>query len=150
MDRGRSLNRVACVTALLLLAAPVPGWVEAEPESGTLIINVSNLQSDEGNLRFVMFDSKKSFLKNPVRAEITEIVDGQGSWIVENLPYGTYAVLVHHDVDSSGKMERHWYGKPKEPTGASNDAPSKFGPPKFKHAKFEFAASSLTMTVTVR
>lgn len=150
MGRARSLNKVANLAALLLLAAPVPGWVDAEPEVGTLIINVSNLQSDEGDLRFVMFDSKKSFLKNPVRAEITEIVDGQGSWVVENLPYGTYAVLVHHDVDGSGKMERHWYGKPKEPTGASNDAPSKFGPPKFKHAKFDFAASSMTMTITVR
>ena len=150
MGRARSLNKVANLAALLLLAAPVPGWVDAEPEVGTLIINVSNLQSDEGDLRFVMFDSKKSFLKNAARAEITEIVDGQGSWVVENLPYGTYAVLVHHDVDGSGKMERHWYGKPKEPTGASNDAPSKFGPPKFKHAKFDFAASSMTMTITVR
>jgi uncharacterized protein (DUF2141 family) len=47
---------------------------------------------------------------------------------VEELPYGIYAVLVHHDIDASGKMERHWYWKPKVPTGVSNDAPARFGP----------------------
>lgn len=78
------------------------------------------------------------------------IKDRQGTWIVENLPFGTYAVLAHHDIDASGKMERHWYGKPKEPTGAFNDAPARFGPPKFKHAKFEFAVPSLTLTITVK
>ncbi len=144
------MNKLEYVVLLLLLVSVTPSLADAEPETGTLVVNVSGLESDEGDLRFVMFDSKKSFLKNPVRAEITEIVEGHGSWIVANLPYGTYAVLVHHDVDGSGKMERHWYGKPKEPTGASNDAPSKFGPPKFKHAKFDFAASSMTMTITVR
>lgn len=145
-DRDRSLSRLLYLAALLLSAAPLP----AGAETGTLIVSVSDLQSDEGDLRFVMFDSKKSFLKSPARAEIIEIVDRQGSWIVEDLPHGTYAVLVHHDIDGSGRMERHWYGKPKEPTGASNDAPSRFGPPKFKHAKFEFAASSMTITIIVR
>lgn len=132
---------------MLLVAGAGSG---TESETGTLMVEVRDLESDAGDLRFVMFDSKKSFLKNPVRAEIVEIKDRQGTWIVENLPFGTYAVLAHHDIDASGKMERHWYGKPKEPTGASNDAPARFGPPKFKHAKFEFAVPSLTLTITVK
>jgi len=149
-DRDHSLNRFVFLAALILFAASAPSGAEIEPETGTLIVTVANLQSDEGDLRFVMFDSRKSFLKNPVRADIVEISGRQGTWIVENLPYGTYAVLVHHDINGSGKMERHWYGKPKEPTGVSNDAPSKFGPPKFKHAKFVFAEPSLKMTITVQ
>ena len=143
------MSRLTHLTALVVLAASAAIHAEVEPKTGTLIVQVQNLQSDEGSLRFVMFDSGESFLKTPFRAEIVEISDGQGSWTVENLPYGTYAVLVHHDVDGSGKMERHWYGKPKEPTGASNDAPARFGPPKFKKAKFEFAVPSLTMAITV-
>lgn len=142
-----SLGRLSIVAMLLLSVGTGFG---TEPGSGTLIVEVGDLASDDGDLRFVIFDSKKSFLKNPVRAEVVEISNRQGSWIVENLPYGTYAVLVHHDLDGSGKMERHWYGKPKEPTGASNDAPAKFGPPKFKHAKFEFDVPSLTLTITVK
>ena len=122
----------------------------AEPKVGTLFVNVSGLASDAGTLRFVMFDSKKDFLKRPVRTEIIEIKDQQGTWTTENLPYGVYAVLVHHDIDGSGKMQRHWYGKPKEPTGASNDAPAKFGPPKFKKARFQFEAPTKTIEITIK
>ena len=117
---------------------------------GNLTVQVEGLQSSEGKLRFVMFDSEESFLNNALRAEVVEIRDQQGTWVVEDLPYGVYAVLVHHDVDGSGVMERHWYGKPKEPTGTSNDAPSRFGPPKFKKARFVFDSPSQTITITVR
>lgn len=118
--------------------------------TGTLIVRVRGLTSGEGNLRFVLFDSKTNFLKHPVRADVVEIMDQQGMWTVEELPYGTYAVLVHHDINTSGTMERHWYGKPKEPTGASNDASAKFGPPKFKNAKFQLESPTMTLTITVK
>ncbi len=123
--------------------------LDADHHIGTLIVRAQGLASGDGNLRFVLFDSKKNFLKRPVRAEIIEINDQQGTWTLDDLPYGVYAVLVHHDTNSSGKMERHWYGKPKEPTGTSNDPPPRYGPPKFEDAKFSFDSPSLTLTVTV-
>lgn len=140
------------LTAFVLLQGHPLGAATAEGAelTGTLIVRVQGLRSGDGNLRFVLFDSKKNFLKSPVRAEIVEIEDLQGTWMIEELPYGTYAVLVHHDIDASGKMERHWYGKPKEPTGSSNDAPARFGPPKFEKAKFQLEATTLTLTVTVK
>ena len=139
---------VACV---ILLGNPV-GQVSANGAdiTGTLIVRVGGLTSGEGNLRFVLFDSKMNYLKRPVRADVVEIMDQQGTWTVEELPYGTYAVLVHHDINTSGTMERHWYGKPKEPTGASNDASAKFGPPKFEDAKFQLESPTLTLTITVK
>lgn len=124
--------------------------VVADHDAGILIVHAQGLTSDDGNLRFVLFDSAKNFLKRPIRAQVIEIDGRQGTWTVEDLPFGEYAVLVHHDSDASGKMERHWYGKPKEPTGASNDAPAKFGPPKFKKAKFQLESSELTLTITVK
>ncbi len=36
-----------------------------------------------------------------------------------------------------------------EPTGASNDAPSKFGPPKFKDGKFLIESPALTLAITI-
>jgi len=148
----RLLSRYFIIVAFVLLQGGPLGCVTAEGAdlTGTLIVRVQGLTSSDGNLRFVLFDSKKNFLKSPVRSEIVEIEEQQGAWIVEELPYGTYAVLVHHDINASGAMERHWYGKPKEPTGASNDAPAKFGPPKFENAKFQLESPTLTLTVTVK
>lgn len=105
--------------------------------------------SDEGDLRFVLFDSKDNFLKSPAHAEVIAIADKQGTWTIEDLPYGTYAVLVHHDINANGKMERHWYGKPIEPTGASNNSPARMGPPRFKDAKFQLESATMTLTVMV-
>ena len=124
--------------------------VVGETLAGTLIIRVAGLQSSEGSLRFVMFATEEDFLKTAVRSGIVEIQAEQGSWTVEDLPFGEYAVLVHHDIDGSGVMERHWYGKPREPTGTSNDAPARFGPPKFKKAKFLFESPKQALTITVR
>jgi uncharacterized protein (DUF2141 family) len=61
---------------VMLLANPL-GQVRADVAdlTGTLIVHVRGLTSGEGNLRFVLFDSKKSFLKHPVRAEVVEITD---------------------------------------------------------------------------
>jgi uncharacterized protein (DUF2141 family) len=148
----RLRSRYFVITAFVLLQGDPLGWVTAESAdlTGTLIVCVRGIMSGDGNLRFVLFDSEKNFLKNPVRAEVVEIKDQQGTWTIEELPYGVYAVLVHHDIDTSGTMERHWYGKPKEPTGVSNDAPARFGPPKFKNAKFQLESPTLTVTVTVK
>lgn len=148
----RLLNLFFIVTASLLLQGDPLGAVTASDAdlTGTLVVRVEGLKSDDGNLRFVLFDSKKDFLKSPVRAEIVEIRDQQGTWIIEHLPYGTYAVLVHHDINASGTIEKHWYGKPKEPTGASNDPPTRFGRPKFENVKFRLEASALTLTVTLK
>jgi uncharacterized protein (DUF2141 family) len=145
-------SRFFIITAFVLLQGVPLGAVTATGAdlTGTLVVRVQGLQSDDGNLRFALFDSEKDFLKHPVRAGIVEIRNQQGAWTIEQLPHGTYAVLVHHDINANGMMERHWYGKPKEPTGSSNDAPARFGRPTFENAKFRFEASALTLTVTVK
>ncbi len=144
------LCRYFVFTALVL--SGTLGWDTADGAdlTGTLKVHVRGLSSSDGNLRFALFDSEKNFLKSPLRAEIVEIEGQESTWIVEELPYGTYAVLVHHDLNANGTMERHWFGKPKEPTGASNDAPAEFGPPKYKNAKFQFDTPALTLTITVK
>jgi uncharacterized protein (DUF2141 family) len=108
----RLRSRYFVITAFVLLQGDPLGWVTAESAdlTGTLIVGVRGIMSGDGNLRLVLCDSEKNFLKNPVRAEVVEIKDQQGTWTIEELPYGVYAVLVHHDIDTSGTMERHWYG----------------------------------------
>ena len=87
----RSAAHVVFALLIVCTSITVAGSTE---DSGTLIVRVEGLQSNEGSLRFVMFDSKENFLKNAVRSEIIEIENQQGTWNVEDLPYGVYAVLV--------------------------------------------------------
>lgn len=55
-----------------------------------------------------------------------------------DIPAGTYAIAVYHDVNGDGKMNRvPFVNLPLEPYGFSNDARGQFGPPSFTDASFE-------------
>ncbi|MEL7447768.1 MAG: DUF2141 domain-containing protein [Pseudomonadota bacterium] len=121
----------------------------SENLTGTLVVKAEGLESNEGRLRFVVFPSKDTFLKRPVQSGVVEIADQAGEWHAEDVPYGEYAVLVHHDVNDNGKMERHWYGKPKEPGGASNNPKPRMGPPRWKDTVFVLDSPELTLKIQV-
>ncbi len=89
-------------------------------------------------------------MKQSVRSSIVPVENSGGTWVADDLPYGTYALIVHHDVNGNGELEQHWYGKPKEPVGASNNPKMRFGPPRFKHARFELGSAQLTLDVVVK
>ncbi len=131
--------------ALMLLLASA-----AQADTGTLTVEVRDLEFNEGVVRFAMFDSEENFFRKAVTYADLEVSDNSVTWVVNELPFGTYAVTVHHDVNDNGEMERAWYGKPKEPTGASTNPSLRFGPPTFEKSKFEFATAEMTLSIDVR
>ena len=138
------MHRIATALVTLLLAAA------ASADTGTLIVEVSDLEFNAGKVRFALFDSEDSFFRQALAYGDVEVTDNGVTWVVNDLPFGTYAVTVHHDVNDNGEMEQHWYGKPKEPTGASTNPGLRFGPPTFEKSKFEFAAAELRLSIDVR
>lgn len=136
------MRRATACIALLITNAAVA-------DTGKLIVNVRDLATQDGRLRFALFDSEDHFLHTALRFGEVAVADYGATWIVDGLPFGTYAVTVHHDVNGNGKMERHWYGKPKEPTGASNNPAMRFGPPTFAESRFDFDEPTLTLNIIV-
>ena len=119
---------------LLLFACQI-----ALAQSGTkLTVNVSGVDSDKGQLVVSVWPGEQSWKdKEPLCRDAVELVDGGGVWARENLPEGDYAVTVYHDKNSNKKMDRHWYGPPKEKGAASNDAKAQtFGPPTMTRVPF--------------
>ncbi len=137
--------RTSLATLLLVVFAPL-----AQADTGTLIVEVRDLEFNEGIVRFAMFDSDENFFRKAVAYADLEVNDNSVTWVVNDLPFGTYAVTVHHDVNDNGEMERAWYGKPKEPTGASTNPSLRFGPPTFENSKFEFATVEMTLSIDVK
>jgi uncharacterized protein (DUF2141 family) len=144
----------------MLAVLSTPLFSQESPETqgqfkgrGTLFITVNGLKDTTGNVRLYLFNSREGFPSKPDRALIARKIKVTGPEVelqVANLPYGMYAVAAHHDVNGNNKLDTNWMHIPKEPTGASNDARSKFGPPKFDKAKFELASDSLHVIVTVK
>ena len=114
-------------------------------------VQVSGLGEPIGNLVVTAFDSKKSWLKKPAATATVPLADVTDELIDVQLtlPPGAYAFQVYHDMDGNGKMKTNFIGIPKEPTGVSNGAKGRFGPPKFKDAAVDIADESQTVSISL-
>ena len=106
----------------------------SQNNSGKIIIFVKGFKSNTGTARILIFSGKEkksypSKQKNAYGKYIVPIKNKKVTFTFENLPYGEYAISVHHDEDNNGKINTNWIGIPSEGLGASNDAKGNFGPP---------------------
>lgn len=69
-------------------------------------------------------------------AEVLVHASGVIKMTISDLPSGEYAVTLFHDVNGNHMLDKNFFGIPTEPYGFSNNARSRFGPPKFDAAKF--------------
>ena len=144
-----------CLTLLATLIAV--GGLSAQPPTtpnhGRIVVKIDGFKSDDGQVRVYLFDDPEAFPSKKdkaIRVVKEPIHDRQAEVSFDEIPYGTYAVSVHHDVNGNDKIDHNWMHIPKESYGASNGARGKMGPPKFKKAKFDHAAALTTVPVTVK
>ena len=95
---------------------------------GTIFIALYNSEENYMNV------SKASFLGMLVPKELTE------SYTFHQVPDGIYAATLFYDENGNGKLDRRFFGIPKEKIGFSNNAKGFFGPAKFRNAKFNHNA----------
>jgi outer membrane protein len=105
-----------------LYAAEVRVHLENTPPTGTAI--------------FMLFDSANAFgdFRDPAMM-VKHLLDNRGHYLIENVPHGTYALLVYYDENGNDRLDRNFIGIPKEMLGFSNNYEPK-GPPSFSRAAF--------------
>lgn len=69
--------------------------------------------------------------------------------IFKDLPQGTFAVTVLHDENNNGKMDKKFFGMPKEGYGASDNPKKKMRAPNFNEAKFSLNGSEQTIKIAL-
>ena len=127
-------------------------WTAALICAETLTVHVQTEGPREGVIAILVFKEKKGFPNDHEKAfrKARFPVDKEGviSCAVTNLPYGSYAVSVLHDVNDNYKSDKMLrIGPPKEPVGVSNRHKKMLKNPKFKDALFEFNAENPTIAV---
>lgn len=129
-------------TTKILLGLFLFFGLTANAETGTnkLTVKVKGLNSNDGQVVVLLYNSKKGFPMMPGKAykTVTTSVQSKSATVYfENLPSGEYAVFFYHDLDKNGKLNHNMVGKAKEDYGISNN-PKGYG---FDEAKFEVNAS---------
>ncbi len=110
-------------------------------EKSSLVLEIDNIEQAKGYVWVGVYDSEKSFLnKELATAVLGEAIKRVGSLSVEvkDIPYGTYAVAIFHDINGNGELDQGMFGVPKEPYAFSRPLKSKWRAPTFEDVKFQF------------
>ena len=128
-----------------LLLAPSLIVLPFSASADTLTVTINNIKK-AGEIHVAVYDNAEALEadrgeKGGAAPGITEgtiemVEPGSVTYICE-LPPGTYAIGIFHDVNLNNKMDNNFFGVPKEQYGFSNNASAFLGPPAFEAAAFE-------------
>lgn len=112
----------------------------AESKAGNLIVVVVGFDHSEGSARVALSNTVEDWEKRgeAFRGLTSVIINDSVSVTFENIPFGEYAVKVHHDEDGNKKMDTNFLGIPSEDYGFSNNDSGSFGPADWENARFLF------------
>jgi len=132
---ARGLNQ-ALLTGVAVIAACL---MTPFSEAANLEVRLDQAPID-GTLVFQVYDAPDTFgdLRDPAQ-EIAMPARGDGDYRLENISDGIIAVLVYHDENGNGRIDKNFIGIPRELLAISNDYQPK-GPPNFSRASFEVRA----------
>lgn len=146
------------VVALLLAGGLYPGNARAQ-FTGDLTVEVSGLQSQEGNVCFKVFSGSPGFPNDndsavsracvAIADHLPEDPEAPFAYTFEDLEAGSYGVAIYHDTNGDEQLNRGALGIPVEGYGFSNDAPAVTGPARFEDAVF-FLGNDTTIPIQMR
>ena len=127
-----SLRRVALFTGGLIFSS---GLLAA---GNTLDITVKGVRDDQGMVRAGIYNSAETFPKEGKAMARTATPAKAGSVALQftDLPPGKYAVILYHDENNDGQMDKRFGMIPMEGYGLSNNIKAS-GKPSFDQCAFE-------------
>ena len=112
--------------------------------AATVTVDVRNIET-KGEMHLAIYDDADVFendngekggaTKGIIQGVIEDVGVGNATYTFD-LPNGAYAIGIFVDTNYNNKMDRNFFGVPKEQYGFSNDAKGSFRPPSFKDASF--------------
>ena len=103
----------------------------------SIVVNITGFESNQGAVMVGLYNKEGDFLKKYHLSISSDINDNKANVSFTDIPDGVYAVSCYHDEDANGELNFIFGVYPTEDTGTSNNAPARFGPPKWEDAKFE-------------
>lgn len=118
--------------AFALLFALLPMHLSA----AELIVRLTNAP-EAGDLVFQVYDAADKFrdFRDPVQSVAVPAV-GDGDYLLPDISGGNIALLVYHDQNANGRIDKNFIGIPRERLALSNNYQPK-GPPSYSRASFD-------------
>ena len=150
-------SKVPIVLALAAVLGPAVGALGGESprqavgeEEPQIRIRVTGLRNDNGVLACGLFVEENWLRAGAISGEGGEIQDGVAVCLFRRVEPGAYAISTYHDENDDGRLDTGFMRIPKEGTAASNNAYRKFGPPRYRDAKFDYSGGVLELEAEMR
>ena len=128
---------ILAMTGTLLVACRSTEPPPREDGTGSVIVNVVGLPSEEGLVLVSLFVDEQGFPSDVSEAhEGLErgAADADQRYRFENVPAGPIAIAVMHDSNENYELDTNFLGIPTEDWGVSGVNDGLFGPPSFGSA----------------
>ena len=141
--------RTVLTVLVILFALPV--------NASELRITVEGIRSPHGTILIGLYDSlesftraielsdKDGFLNDPNRFAAVALKANaamKSAVVLTNLDPGQYAIILFHDENGNGKLDKNALGVPTEPYGFSNNVQGFLGPPAFEKTAMRLDAGN--------
>ena len=129
---------------VMLLSWPLAGW------AASLSVSIEDIDGSKGHV-LVAVCARDAFLS----ADCTltgkaPATPGAVTVLVRDIVPGVYAVQAFHDENDNMDIDRSLLGFPREGMGFSNDAPMRYGPPRFADAAITIGAEDAATRLKMR
>ena len=140
------------LTIFLTLFALLPFSTFATEQTVTLTVKVGNIPRGEGKLLIGLYDSAKAFTKTPLPQSPKIPVKGTKPVHarITGVKPGTYAIVIVHDLNGNGKLDKNFIGMPKEPLAFSRNPKIPMGLPAFEACSFVVGKKDLSFDIPLK
>lgn len=138
---------------ILLLSIVLPCGLVYAQETGRVVLNVSEIPSEKGEVRAALFESSDGFPDNfekGQRLNSSTVSNGVAEIVFTDVPFGEYVLAVFHDENNNGVLDKNNKGIPLEALGVSNNPKLKLGPPKYDRSIFEIKNLELNLNIDLQ
>lgn len=152
------VNSAVFAALLALPAASVSSQARAATSlpassASTLVVHVRGIHNSNGVIRLLVFNGQEGWPDVRDKSFRHASLPANGSAVtftLTNVPSGTYAISVLHDENENHKLDRDFFGRPKEGIGFGNNPKIGFTKPGWKESSVQVAASGAETTVDLR
>lgn len=120
---------------------------------GNLIVEVDSLNNQKGEVCFKLFSGSRGFPdgnESAIKRQCVKNANNPSIITLNNIPFGSYAVSVFHDINGDRKLNRNSLGMPTEGYGFSNNPIVSRGVPKYGECIFLVAGSNTKIKINMK
>jgi uncharacterized protein (DUF2141 family) len=139
------LPRKALLMALLVTAGSASSAAE-------VVVRISGLSEPLGQVGCSLFAGTAGFpMDNTSARNLWLPADAKGvTCRFNDVPEGTYAVSIGHDLNGNKRVDTNFIGLPTEQWGVSNNARPTLRAPRFDEALFKVAADAKDVVIDIK